>query len=373
MKTKITFCFWGDIASGLEGNPKGGAERQLSLIVKYLTKFDTEIIVVDTQADGHSIIDGVNIISLKRSGKTLYKCLKDIKADVYYARMRTFRHYFVFLAARNNNTKFIYHVASDLDTLNGINIIIDRLKTILARPDKIRGLGRFILTELLFPNILKKADMIITQHSGQTINLKKKGITNIIEIRNLYEHKECSDEIPAAVQDIGKEYIAVIGGIARYKGIIELEKIISKVQNRKFLIIGGARDKNGELFINKLKLYPNVIYMKHIPHCYVLYYLKNAELLLSTSLVEGFSNAFIEAWGLGVPVFSLHVDPGGIINSLGLGRCYNGNLEQIVNDLKKEIPKVNGQKLISYVNEFHDPKNNAELIYNKFQLLNSNG
>jgi glycosyltransferase involved in cell wall biosynthesis len=46
--------------------------------------------------------------------------------------------------------------------------------------------------------------------------------------------------------------------------------------------------------------------------------------------MEGFPNVFIEAWACGIPVYSLNVDPGGVIEREGLGVIAKGNPDVII-------------------------------------------
>ena len=64
--------------------------------------------------------------------------------------------------------------------------------------------------------------------------------------------------------------------------------------------------------------------------------------------MEGFPNIFIEAWACGVPVLSLHVDPGGVIKKEGLGEIADGNINTLVigngsiSDTQTILPKRQG-------------------------------
>jgi glycosyltransferase involved in cell wall biosynthesis len=49
--------------------------------------------------------------------------------------------------------------------------------------------------------------------------------------------------------------------------------------------------------------------------------------------MEGFPNVFIEAWACGIPVYSLKVDPGNVIEREGLGVIAHGDPEIIIRAL----------------------------------------
>jgi hypothetical protein len=59
----------------------------------------------------------------------------------------------------------------------------------------------------------------------------------------------------------------------------------------------------------------------------------NSKALICTSPLEGFPNIFLEAWVCKIPVFSLYVDPGGIIQKRGIGFFANGNIGKLINEL----------------------------------------
>jgi glycosyltransferase involved in cell wall biosynthesis len=88
------------------------------------------------------------------------------------------------------------------------------------------------------------------------------------------------------------------------------------------------------------------------------YYL-NAWCLLSTAHAEGFPNTFLEAWEAGVPVASLHVNPGDLLTDSGLGFWAAGRLDGLNAVLQEwanapEKAIAIGEKGREYVQANHD-------------------
>ncbi len=100
-------------------------------------------------------------------------------------------------------------------------------------------------------------------------------------------------------------------------------------------MIGRIRDKTGNILYEKLKSCSNVKLLGQLVHKSTLREISNSRALVSTSPMEGFPNVFIEAWACGIPVFSLHVDPGNTIEKEGLGFAANGNMDKLIEKMGK--------------------------------------
>ena len=68
---------------------------------------------------------------------------------------------------------------------------------------------------------------------------------------------------------------------------------------------------------------PNLTLTGQIPHVAIRDHLSRAVVLVNTSKVEGFPNAYLEAWNLGVPVVSFN-DVDGLIAKENLGAICEG-------------------------------------------------
>jgi glycosyltransferase involved in cell wall biosynthesis len=331
-------CFWGDVSGALTGKTSGGSELQIALLAKGLVRAGHEVVCVDYESatdfvtpDGVKVErvqgwnNGVRMIRLfTHRLPNLYRNLKGQKADIYYCRMRDYTHILAYWAARKNRSKFILAMASDLDALD-----FKMRWEYYYVPNK-GGIWWFfsgLMNEIIHPWLLKKADSVFVQHEGQKEILKKKGINSVL-FNNLID----ISKIPAPTKSEHSEFVYV-GWLDKRKGFQEFFDLVNKSPLQRFRVVGPPRDKTGTLYYSKLKSYENVILMGQLDHNQTLLNISNSKALISTSPMEGFPNIFIEAWALGIPVFSLYFDPGGVIKKEGLGEVGDGDIGKLAEAL----------------------------------------
>jgi len=357
----MKICFWGNVAGSLNGAAEGGGELQIALLAKALAKAGHEVVIIDynTNKDYESIY-GIKVISINGWNKgirffrtfthrfpQLYKTLINQHADIYYCRIRDFRHIFSYLAARRVNGKFILGLASDLDVMS--------LKK-RAKYYYFSNVGNFlwwffngILTELIYPFLIRNSDYIFAQHEGQMNILRKKEINSVL-FPNLIE----INELPVLENPVRNDFIYV-GSLDKRKGFVDFYKLICKTPDISFKIVGKPRDKTGYIFFEKLKSFKNVTLLGRLKHTETLIQIANSKALISTSPMEGFPNIFIEAWAYGIPVLSLFVDPGSIILKENLGLVMDGKISRLIDTLlENKFDLEIGKRSLSYVERTHD-------------------
>jgi glycosyltransferase involved in cell wall biosynthesis len=328
-------CFLGEVAGALNGTTQGGGELQIALLAVTLAKAGNEVVIIDyNTTNDFELGNGIKVISIKgwNSGirylrafthryPQLYRTLKNQNADIYYCRIRDFRHVFSYWAARNLKAKFILGLASDLDVMSF---------KMRAKHYYLPNMGHFwwlfsgILSEIIYPFLLRKSDYIFAQHEGQNKILDEKRINSVI-FRNLID----VNKLPIVDNPDRKDFIYV-GSLDKRKGLIEFFEIVEKTPTCTYKVVGQPRDKTGHLLFEKLKSFKNVTLLGRLNHLDTLSQIANSKALICTSPVEGFPNTFIEAWSYGIPVLSLYVDPGNVIQKESLGFVAHGIINELI-------------------------------------------
>ncbi len=331
----MKICTWGDVATALEGKTSGGGELQIALLAKVLAKSGHEFAIIDLVAEKDYVTaDGVKVVHIEgyKEGirllrffthriPKLYKNLKAQKADIYYSQIRDWRHILTLWAARKTRGIFVLQLASDLDALG----LRKRMKhDYLTHFDGLYWFINAVLVELIFPMIVRKADMVLVQHEGQKQTLAKKGIKSII-FNNLIE----LTEIPSDPSPDRTEF-SYVGALDRRKGFAEFHELAGRVPSASFKVVGSPRDSTGYKYFEKLKSFKNVTLFGSLSHKETMKQIYNSKALISTSPMEGFPNIFIEAWACGLPVLSLSFDPGDVIRKENLGIVADGDFDKLI-------------------------------------------
>jgi glycosyltransferase involved in cell wall biosynthesis len=338
----MKICFWGNIGKALAGRTSGGGELQIALLAKVLAKSGHEVVVLDYKiTEEFQTIEGIKVYPIKgwNSGiriiralthrlPMLYQCLIDQKADIYYCRIRDSRHLIVWLAARKVKAKFILGLAEDLDIMSFRMRWKYYYSAYLNNPWIIFD---GVLCEFVYPLLVRKSDVIFAQHEGQRQILSHKGIRSIL-FPNLIDLAQ----LPV-VSNPTHDYFIFVGWLDNRKGVAELFKLIEKASFATFKVIGPPRDKSGYFYYEKLKSFKNVSLLGELSHNETLKYIANSKAMINTSRMEGFPNIFIEAWAYGVPVLSLYVDPGSVIEKEDLGEIAYGNADKLLQAMNNKV------------------------------------
>ncbi len=367
-------CFWGKIADALMGKTGGGGELQIALMAKTLASLGHSVVVVDLDiTDEFTTTEGIRVCPVKGYNKGikmlrtlthrlpgLYSTFIDINADIYYCRIREYRHIIVYMAARKVKAKFILGLASDLDILS----IGKRWRHFYSSNIKdLWGIFNGFTGEIVYPFLLRKADRVIVQHIGQKEILKKQNIESVV-FPNLIDTSAFKQ-----VTDPERKDFVYVGSLDKRKGFADFFKIVQRSQAHTFKVIGSPRDKTGNHFYERLKSFDNVTLTGRLSHEETIRQISGAKAVISTSPMEGFPNIFIEAWACGVPVLSLYVDPGGVIKKEGLGVTADGNIKSLLSAMDY-FESSNGfvEKARGYIKENHEL--NSERISEMDQLFN---
>lgn len=346
---RMKICFWGDVFSAFQGNPKGGAEKQISCLASALSEMGHEIIVADTGImEDHVVNRNFVFLSMRREWLkpfplriwSLYYFFGKIGANIYYSRMPSIWHIFPYAASRRNKALFILGMAHDLDTLS----FSDRFQVFYSKNNLQKLLKHLFHTELTFNYLLKKADIVFAQHGGQVRNLKRRGI-EALHCPNIAFVPEADPINPPF-----GEYFLFVGRLNHQKGLKEILEIIGALKGINFVVIGRPASNHAAGRILDLRELPNCFYLDQVPNKTVIGWMKRAEALISTSTMEGFPNTFLESWSVGTPVISLFSNPDNQFRHHFLGEFCNGDLSKLISMLDNfESANFENKRMKAYV------------------------
>lgn len=357
----MKFCFVASVSATLRGKAIGGAELQITLLAKALAGKGHDVVIVDYEADEAFVTEeGVKVIPVPewhtgikglrlftRQLPALYRALIAQKADFYYVRMRAIFNIVPYLAARKNKAKFIVALAHDLDVAG----FRERFRHEYRQKfSLIKFLTLYLPNDLVFDYTIRRADYVTLQHKGQYLRSRRfKGKQAVF--RNIFDYREMKTP-----QVIPGDFFVLAGSLTMLKGIGNLLELVKKMKPAvKLIVIGEPRGEKAESVYRQLSQFPNVELKGRLPHADTINHIASAKALVSTSNFEGFPNIFLEAWACGVPVISLHVNPGDVINEFSLGKFFNGDYTAMAECINTNgTGEINSAQLKAYISNYHD-------------------
>jgi glycosyltransferase involved in cell wall biosynthesis len=314
----------------------GGAEYQAKLVLEELSKRNQfQIFYLCREAatnfysKNYKVICIGNNTGYRRFGyyfdaTNVYKVLREISPDIVYQNVACAYTGIAAFYAKKYGAKMIWHIASDND-----------LK--LIAPLNIKYRIRDFIERLFINYGIKNADII----AGQTQNQNKL-------LRKRFK-KECDVLIPIGHSKpkniIRKSEKIKILWVANLKPIkqpeifigLAKEAFLNRFNDVSFIMMGRCENDEWSLkLLDMINKTPNILYLGELPNEEVNKLLSKAHLLVNTSIYEGFSNTFIQAWMRCVPVVSLNVDPDGILVRERIG-FHSKNFEQLLSDVTRLI------------------------------------
>lgn len=316
----------------------GGAENVLVQLANYFSlNYEVHYIVLSNKGPNLSKLNSsikLFVLNKKSSISSVFKINKYIrKKNIDVAIGTLSMAYAVSLAKLFGNKKCIY---------------IARLGSIISS-----NLSEYKLIKKLimyfYQKTLNFSDKIITQSVAMDNDLKKytKKKSTIIynpisRDRILSLAKENSD----IKLDSNFYNIISVGRLASEKdyksAILSISKLKNKIENIRYYILGEG-DLKEELieYSKSLGMSKEIIFLGYLKNPFPV--MKSADVLLLTSLYEGFSNVILESLTLNVPVVATN-SPGG--NKEIVSDGMNGFLAKVKDsdDIVDKLLKVNQQK-----------------------------
>jgi glycosyltransferase involved in cell wall biosynthesis len=129
-------------------------------------------------------------------------------------------------------------------------------------------------------------------------------------------------------RDIDVLWVANLRALKRPELLVEAAR---RLPQHRFHLVGGMVDGEPEVHRNLVTLAgetPNLTLHGRVGFRDTLALFDRARLFVSTSLIEGFPNTFLQAWAREVPSVSFF-DPDGLVSHHGLGRQV-GSVDELV-------------------------------------------
>lgn len=304
---------------GLYPHQIGGAEMQALEISTALQKEGHSITYICYSSKTYSSNEyEVSIIPTRASWdifyygtkNKLYKALNEIHPDIVYHR--AFVPYSRFIAkwCMSNNIPFYFHSA-DIYTLTRKNNSLYN-----------------ILQNMWLKYTLSHSTGVICQNKEQyeaLQNFKIKRLKTIYNIQRTNVKPLCTDKVHNLVW------------IAKFEQAKQPELFIDfaerfKNKNVTFTMFSSKMpktEKNRKL-LERILNNSQITLIEGKDNEYINDYLCNkASLLINTSVSEGISNTFIQAWMRGVPVVSLNSNPDNWFDNYMIGGCCKGDVNRM--------------------------------------------
>jgi glycosyltransferase involved in cell wall biosynthesis len=278
----------------------GGAERQLSLISRWLVdRFDVHFVVGDYGQPRTTEHDGVTIhrsyepgrrTPVRRKPRQLVRLLDAMRradADVYVFRGRPYLAAVTYVLVTALRSQWVYNVANDI--------------YITEQPDDLPAAHR-----LLFEYALANAAGVITQSDRQATLLREKYDRQSEVVPSGYPEAE------GLVDHDRRSSFLWVGRIDEEQKRPDLFLDVAvRAPGESFDLVGPAGDQDPytERVLERAAALDNVTYHGYVPPGRVHDHYAHAIALVNTSAYEGFPSTFLEAWRYDTPVLSLTVPP----------------------------------------------------------------
>ena len=293
----------------------GGIERQQTTMAIWLASrgWDVSMIVWDdpddkaTEAHGVRIVrlcsldDGVPVLRFFHPRWTsLNAALEAADADIYYYNCGDLGLGQIVAWARRRNKPVVFSVPSDPDCDPELPALGSLRERVLYRYGLTRCEHIIVQTE-------KQRGMLESGFGKASTPLRMP----CVGFSNSTVDEPAGDD---------RFNVLWVGRISEEKRPDWVQELARHAPDIDFTIVGGPnRDSEySRGVLSDEAALPNVSFVGRIAHEDMGPYYARADLLICTSVYEGFPNVFLEAWSTGTPVVTT-CDPDGLVQSEGLG------------------------------------------------------
>lgn len=275
----------------------GGAELQQAILAKALAKegYDVSMICLDYGQESEQIIEGVKVYRAynPKDGlpvirffyprlTSIVSCMEKANADIYYQRCSGMLTGIVAKYCKSNNKKFIFAGASNDD-------FAENSPKLTNKKDK-----------FLYQYGLRRVSQVFVQNEEQKELLAKNYTLGAEVVNNAYD-------VPADAKNDKAGYILWVSTIREVKRPELFLELVRSLPQFQFKMVGGPGDKELYKKIKKMAIeLDNLEFMGFVPFTQVEEHYNHARLVINTSTVEGFPNAFLQAWSREIPSVSFY-------------------------------------------------------------------
>ena len=288
----------------------GGESVQQTLLARALVRRGREVSMVtaDCGQPDAAVWDGICVYKAYRPaagipllrflhprGTGLWSALARANAQLYYTSCAGMHVGLLASFCARHGRRLVFRCASDSDC------------------DPARFLIRYARDRWLYRYGLRRADVILVQNSAQARSLARH-----FKLPSRFAGMLVEALPPAAVRDVD---VLWVGNIRRAKRPERVLALAAQLPGAMVHIVGGpvpAEAAFYERIRRDAARHSNITFHGPLSYREANAMYGRARLLVNTSEVEGFPNAYLQAWTLGVPVVS-YADPDGVIRRHGLG------------------------------------------------------
>jgi glycosyltransferase involved in cell wall biosynthesis len=356
----------------------GGAEAQCNMLAVELARrgWDVHYACEMTEVRPPYVVDGVTLHALppcpawrSTNRPLLRKLMAELNPDVVYNRSFDIYTGFSLLDAPKRTVK-VWALGLEQDGFIGEYLI--QLWKAFTLHDFLVRLPYHVYPRFIAKRGMRRADLVLAQSTEQQERLRRLGIEGVL-LRNSH--------VPVPEEEIqqheGRPVVLWVSSIKPWKRpelFIELARRCRDLE-AAFAMVGAFQTPAYQPMVEAAcRELPNFRYGGFIPFERVGRSFAESHLFVCTSVSEGFSNTFVQAWIRGVPVLSLGVDTDRLLQERGLGvfaRDLDG-LEQAVRDLvgHPEKRKEIGSRARAFALAEFDLQRNVDKLE---QLLSERG
>jgi glycosyltransferase involved in cell wall biosynthesis len=305
------------VAPEFRAHAIGGESVQQTLLGRALVRRGHEISMVtaDGGQEDAAVRDGILLYKAYRPAaglpvlrfvhprwSGLWSALARADAQLYYTSCAGMHVALLSLFCARHGRRLIFRCASDADC------------------DPSQLLIRYTRDRWLYRYGLRRADAILVQSAAQARSLAQHFGLASRQAGMLVEPAP-----PAAARDIDILWVGNIRCVKRPERVLALA---AQLPEAAIHMVGGPVADEAALYERVRRdaaRYPNLTFHGPLPYWEANAMYGRARLLANTSHTEGFPNAYLQSWTLGVPVVSF-TDPDGVIDRHGLGEVVRSPL-----------------------------------------------